>query len=64
LGSLDIAMQQSTFNSLITPPWPAKDKQSNDDDQPTRNEQDDLTNFERNDQSEGYLDNIAILGYN
>jgi len=57
-------MQSPKFESLITPPWPAKNKQPNDDDQPTHHDQEDLTNFERNDQSESDLDNTAILGYN
>ena len=58
-------MQSPKFESLISPPWPAKDKQSNDDDhQAKKNDQHDITNFERNDQSESNLDNIAILGYN
>jgi hypothetical protein len=57
-------MQSPKFESLITPPWPEKDKRANEDDQPTHHSQEDLTNFERNDQSESDLDNTAILGYN
>jgi len=58
-------MQSPKFESLISPPWPAKDKQSNKDDhQDKKNDLHDITNFERNDQSESNLDNIAILGYN
>jgi len=57
-------MQSPKFESLITPPWPAKDKQSDDVDHPRLYHQEDLTNFERNDQSESDLDNTAILGYN
>jgi len=57
-------MQSPKFESLISPPWPAKDKQSNKDDHPTQHDKEDLTNFERNDQSESDLDNTAILGYN
>ena len=57
-------MQSPKFESLISPPWPAKDKQANEDEHPTRHDQEDLTNFERNDQSESDLDNTAILGYN
>lgn len=58
-------MQSPKFESLISPPWPITDKQSKDDDHPvTRHDQEQLSNFERNNQSEGNLDNIAILGYN
>ena len=57
-------MQSPKFESLISPPWLAKDKQANEDEHPTRHDQEDLTNFERNDQSESDLDNTAILGYN
>jgi hypothetical protein len=60
-----MAMQSSKFESLISPPWPAKKKSSNDDDhQEKQKDQHDITNFERNDQSTSNLDNIAILGYN
>ena len=62
---METAMQSPKFESLISPPWPTTDKQSNDDDAPdTRHDKEPLSNFERNDQSEASLDNIAILGYN
>jgi hypothetical protein len=58
-------MQSPKFKSLISPPWPVTDKQSNDDaQQDKQHDQQNLSNFERNDQSEGNLDNIAFLGYN
>jgi hypothetical protein len=63
--SLETAMLSSKFESLISPPWPATESKPDKIDHNSQQcDEDDLTNFERNDQTESNLDNIAILGYN
>ncbi len=58
-------MQPTKFESLISPPWPSTDDPTAERDyyQLQRN-QENLSNFERNEKSEENLDNIAMLGYN
>ena len=58
-------MQQTKFESLISPPWPQTDEPGEEQDGiQARHNQENLPNFERNEQSEESLDNIAMLGYN
>ena len=58
-------MQPTKFESLISPPWPqTEDPVTEHDSIHARHNQENLSNFERNEQSEESLDNIAMLGYN
>lgn len=57
-------MQPDKFESLISPPWPDYQVDSNYYNPPhLQRKQAELANFERNDEDEGNLDHIAILGY-
>ncbi len=57
-------MQPENFESLISPPWPAEQQESNNYKPPhLQRQQSDLAIFERNDDTENNLDHIAVLGY-
>jgi len=57
-------MQPESFESLISPPWPAIQPESNIYKPPHLQRQPaDLAIFERNDDTENNLDHIAVLGY-
>jgi len=58
-------MQPTKFESLISPPWPSTDDSGEERDSfHLQRNQENLSNFERNEKSEENLDNIAMLGYN
>ena len=58
-------MQTTKFKSLISPPWPHTEEIDADQNSVhLQRNQENLSNFERNEQSEESLDNIAMLGYN
>ena len=58
-------MQPTKFKSLISPPWPpTNDPDAEHDNFQLHCNQENLSNFERNEKSEESLDNIAMLGYN
>ncbi|MFV2032093.1 MAG: hypothetical protein ACC663_06315 [Gammaproteobacteria bacterium] len=57
-------MQPEKFESLISPPWPADQAESNYYNPPHLQKQPgDLAIFERNDETEDNLDHVAVLGY-
>ena len=58
-------MQTTKFESLISPPWPStNDPNAERDSFQLQRNQENLSNFERNEKSEENLDNIAMPGYN